>query len=162
MSFITRLLIKILSLLYLAMAIIGILGYLRIWAFQTNIFSFCLSFGTIFTCNSHCLLFTIICWQISRKPKYEFVDDDEMEDETENIGRKAVPKSQKRNKRDYPSVATQPSRDGFSAYFSGQTLITDRQVSSDKLKVLGTNYATYFGQGERNIYLPVKTVRINV
>ncbi|NLL52703.1 MAG: hypothetical protein GX248_08380, partial [Peptococcaceae bacterium] len=127
MSFITRLLIKILSLLYLAMAIIGILGYLGIGAFPTNIFSFFVSLLGQYSLviPGICLLFTIICWQISRKPKYEFVDDDEMEDETENIGRKAVPKSQKRNKRDYPSVATQPSRDGFSAYFSGQTLITD-------------------------------------
>ncbi len=50
---------------------------------------------------------------------------------------------------------------GFNPYFSGELLVDRPASRENKYKNLGTNYATYFGQGERNIYIPVKTVSVN-
>jgi len=166
MGLVTRVLIKILSLLYLAMAVLGLLGYLKIGVFPTNIFSIFVSLMGSYSLfiPGICLLFFIICWHISRKPKYEFDDnDDEFEDEAddiENSQRGHGPSSQRRINSNSLAVG-ETSINGFNDYFSGHPLIIERPIKPDRLKKLGTDYDTYFGQGERNIYLPVKTVSIN-
>jgi len=131
------------------MSVVGFLGYFGIGTFPSKIFSF---FRTVLGAYSLiiptiCLIFTIVCWRIFKKPKH--MDIDKYEDEDLD------------NKKIEVIHSNRPSY-SFSNYFSGQPLFLDRHTNNEnKYKSLGTNYSTYFGQGERNIFLPARTVNLN-
>jgi len=172
-----RILIKGLALLYLAMAVIGFLGYYQIGDFPSKCFNFFLIlFGPYaIVLPILCLIFTGICWYLSRKPKDEHPADDEEEDQVGDYSsrKKAVQREQnnqnnQNNRWNTPPTVPKPLErpktrlNGFDDYFSGNPLIEESlPVNDNKYAKLGNNYSTYFGQGERNIFLPSKTVSVD-
>lgn len=164
--------LKSLAVLYLLMAIIGLLGYFQIEEFSTSIFSF---FYTLLGSYSIilpllCLLFTVVCWRISRKTKNATIDEDEDEDdENDQYLNRDIKRTKTENPRQRPSkerhnnsLNTRHYKDlGFDSYFADKLLIKDGSISDQNYKSLGTNFSTYFGEGEKNIYLPSKTVTLN-
>jgi len=146
------------------MAIIGLMGYLGIGSLPTDVFSFFFALlgNYSLVIPSVCLIFAVVCWLIARKPKIKYTDDFE---EAEAVVEKEIPtRLVKPNTSEKKLLNLQKSiimESGFSDYFAGETKISHQQTEENKLKTLGNNYSTYFGEGERNIFLPAKTINLN-
>ncbi len=183
MNILGKILLKGLSLLYLAMAAVGFLGYFGLEEFSTGIFNFFSSFLGKYALALPiiCLIFTIVCWRISQSDhRYEEEDQDQIDEEERDLdvvedqarGMLSFIRSRKRN--DSPRGHNQVQynqrimdrkknfeQNGFPSYFTGNLPIKDDSlISKKKYDHLGTDFSTYFGQGDKNIYLPAKTVNL--
>ncbi|RNC63153.1 MAG: DNA translocase SpoIIIE [Candidatus Dichloromethanomonas elyunquensis] len=166
MKLLGKIFIKGLALLYLAMASIGFLGYFEAEKFSANIFAFFHKFmgNYALVLPFICLLFTMLCWKISKTKDRDKEGDAEAFDLTENRQEQLV-RSSGRDK-DPLKYSQKPhlfdkqrNGNGFLSYFNGDLPILDhKRMDENRLENLGTNFSTYFGQGQKNIYLPVKTV----
>ena len=159
MYFIGRILIKGLSLIYLAMSLIGFLGYFELERFSANVFNFFHAFlGTYSIIIPFiCLIFAIVCWKISKiGDKDEDEDLDLGENQTKNQFQ-SLRKDRVRTK----SVGKHTKMNGFYSYFTEELSIkSDQFINEDQYENLGRDFTTYFGQGEKNIYLPPKIVNL--
>lgn len=160
MNFLMRILLKGLALIYFIMAVIGFLGFYGIGEYPPKIFSF---FYDVFGKYSIaipilCLIFMIICVVSSRKNLFAEDEVDYYESEydllEEERGSASIP-TRRRNRREENTFA------GFNNYFRGEPLISKPKVNEDRFKKLGTDFSTYFGQGEHNIYFPRETRKLN-
>lgn len=151
MNKIKSFLLKLLAVFYLAAFLIGIFGHYGLQDFSTDVYSIFSGFLGRYTIVLPllCLLFALICFLLSRsyagtkkKEKAELV----AEGKTSDLGRGQYSKSN--------------DGKGFHAYFNEELEVIPGRAEKDKLKNLGTNFSTYFGQGSKNIYMPVKTVDI--
>ncbi|HHV64295.1 MAG TPA: DNA translocase FtsK [Peptococcaceae bacterium] len=146
------------------MSIIGFLGYFKLGTFPTNLFRV---FQTILGSYTLalpflCLVFTVVCWKLSSFNKeednsYEYEDIDGDEEDLFNQSAK-----NKLLRRDNNPPLRQMNPNGFSAYFAQKLTIKneDFMPNKDKYKKLGTNFSTYFGQGNPSIYLPPKIISL--
>lgn len=187
MYIIGRMLIRALALLYLAMSVIGFLGYFGVEKYSANLFSF---FDALLGKYSIilpiiCLIFTVVCWKISKSlvkgsEENDHGEDWELASETEDEDEDDIPaflrgrvlseprkrlEGRKRPARadESPRYYNQRPRDwnGFPAYFAQDLPVKDQRVNSENNhENLGTNFSTYFGEGKNNIYLPAKTVQL--
>lgn len=168
MYLLKRILIKGLSLLYFAMAIIGFLGYFRLGEFSTNIFSFFTAILGKYAIIVPiiCLIFTLVCWKLSKAGiKGNSDEDDDYNDDDDSYyterNNASLPRSKKDRVRNNNQVNKRLKNNGFPSYFAEELSIKDdRLLSEKKHEELGTNFSTYFGQGKKNIYLPAKTVSL--
>lgn len=139
------------------MSIIGFLGYFQIEQYSTKVFNF---FNTLLGSYSivlpiTCLIFTVICWKISKVSK---IDDRDFELKNHNFEQK-LHVSDRIKPRTHTLHNKPPEDNGFSCYFADNLTIKDsNMIDNNDYHCLGTNFSTYFGQGEKNIYLPAKTV----
>lgn len=206
MRLLGKILLKGLALLYFAMAAVGFLGCWGIEKYSASIFAFFHNFMGKYAVLLPvvCLIFTVVCWQLSRSRKDADKDDwediDAMEDVeldpfstieeamnqnkadhyvkgrtldyTKDYREETGGREQQRQERSFglwhklhnkpvpePKPAARRENNGFSSYFNGTLTISEnRQTDEKQFDNLGTNFSTYFGQGEKNIYLPAKTV----
>ncbi|UWG95572.1 DNA translocase FtsK [Dehalobacter sp. DCM] len=99
-----KIILKILSLLYLAMFVISILGYFDLESHSVTFFSFFKELFGVYSLiiPAICLIFTFICWHFSKTRKYETElldddddDDDDDVDDDQGIRRKKSPAMKK-------------------------------------------------------------------
>lgn len=141
------------------MSLIGFLGYFGLERFSTNVFNFFQAFlGTYSIIIPFiCLIFAIICWKIS-----QIGDKDENkvfnveETQTENQFQ-----SQNKNIVRAKKTGKHRERNGFYSYFTEELSIkSDQFINEKQYEKLGRDFTTYFGEGEKNIYLPPKIVNL--
>jgi len=164
LNWLGKILLKALSLFYFVMAMVGFLGYFGVEKYTTKYFSFFYNLLGRYAIALPiiCLIFTGICWGISRtQPQNtaENTPENRAEPETgRRVHRSGNPSG---NAKSSGKRYRQYSDTGFSSYFRGDLSIKDE---SDPLPLqkrfenIGTNFSTYFGQGRTNIYLPAKAV----
>jgi len=160
-----KIFLKGLSLFYLALSVVGFLGYFGLEAFSTSIFNFFNTFlgKYALAIPVTCLIFTGVCWKLSVSGKSE-----EEEDDLADADWPLPPAYSGQRSRDRKTPVAeqqrpnaQPAANGFPSYFKGTLPIKDQnRPSENRFENLGTNFSTYFGQGEKNIYLPAKTVNL--
>ncbi|NLI92862.1 MAG: DNA translocase FtsK [Peptococcaceae bacterium] len=157
-----KILVRSLAFIYLVMAAIGFLGYFGLEKFSAGIFAFFNNFMGKYALILPfvCLVFTVVCWKISGSEGKAEEDDDDLYDIGEPLEERPAKHSGRDKKRNqFQSLEKTPGGNGFPSYFSGNLTIRDNgPINKDGLENLGTNFSTYFGQGEKNIYMPAKTV----
>ena len=130
------------------MFIISVLGYLRIGEFPTDTFYIFNSIlgKYVIAIPLICLFFMGICWLISRSyiKKNQVEKTNEIESDDKIHLRKPL-------KRPIDSYL----KNGFVSYFTDELPIKDKSgISENSYNHLGSNFSTYFGQGNKNIYFP--------
>lgn len=147
-------LLKILAIGYFSMFLIFILGFFSIGDFPTNTF---FVFNAIFhqyvlAVPVICLIFTAICWYISQsytKKKQEPVVSEKEVNDTRSA------RSDQYDRRNDPV-------NGFAKYFTDKLSIKNNSmISKLNHNHLGSNFSTYFGQGNKNIFLPSRVRKLN-
>lgn len=165
-----KIFLKGLSLFYLALSVVGFLGYFGLEAFSTSIFNF---FNTVLgkyalAIPITCLIFTGVCWKLSVSGKSneeedDLDDPDDMDDADWSPPPRPFSRQRSRDRKtpvaELQRPILQPAGNGFPSYFKGTLPIKEQnRPTEDRFENLGTNFSTYFGQGEKNIYLPARTV----
>jgi len=153
------------------MAFIGFLGYFQFEKLSSTIFSF--FYGILgkysIVLPIICVIFSVICWRIKISDsatgedfENENLDNEEIYGET-----KVKSKNQKSGFLKEQFFLTNNKKiitkeNGFDSYFSNNLPIKEEvSVGQKDLSYLGTDFASYFGQGEKNIYLPPKIINLH-
>ena len=155
MNILKSFLLKILALVYFTMFIISILGYFRIAEFPTNTFYIFnnLLGKYVMAIPLICLFFAGVCWLISRSYLKKNQVDEIKEVEAKKKNYLRTPHKSRSSER-YPT-------DGFASYFTDRLPIKDKsKLGENSYNHLGSNFSTYFGQGNKNIYFPSRVGKL--
>ncbi|NLP43438.1 MAG: hypothetical protein GX351_02310 [Peptococcaceae bacterium] len=156
--------LKSLSVIYLLMAVIGFLGYFQFEKFSSSVFSFFYDIMGPYSIMLPiiCVIFSVICWKINVNKS---VADEDLETEdsySKEIAKSKSLKHEYRNRFDAINYKTTINeQNGFNYYFSNALPIKDEgPIHRNDFSHLGTDFSSYFGEGEKSIYLPAKIIKL--